>query len=445
MGGPEVDTEGATGIYGETFDCECGRTHSIEPEAVAYEADAADRVPGLLEMATDGRRVAVLMDVRTRAAAGAEVCTALADAGWEVLAVLVRDPAPGHSPVCEDRTKEKLEDEIGPVDAFVSVGSGVITDLTRWIAWDGARRFVSFATAASMNGYCSANVAPAINGAKTLLRARPPLAVVSAPSVIQGAPYELTTSGLGDALAKAVSTADWRMNNIIFGDYFCPRAVSLIAGIETRYLEHPEDVKAGQPDAMEAIYRALLLTGTAMTMAGTTSPCSGGEHAVSHALDMTAMSRGLEHDLHGRQVGIGTILTSELYRRVLATESPEFVEPQESVDREYWGNLADVVAPEYAGKTERLHEAVDVLSRGDAWDRLRTGVEPMTREPEVTRDCLKRAGAAFRAEDIGVDRERLLAAFTHAHEMRPRFMILDLARLLGIMPGTAREIVETWA
>jgi glycerol-1-phosphate dehydrogenase [NAD(P)+] len=411
---------------------------------VIYEADAADRLPRVLAEAVDGRRVAVLMDVRTRDAAGGEVCGALTDAGWEVLAALARDPAPGHSPICDDMTKDKLAEEIGPVDAFVSVGSGVITDLTRWIAWERGQRFVSFATAASMNGYCSANVAPAINGVKTLLRTRPPLAVVSTPSVIQGAPYELTTSGLGDVLARSVSTADWRMNEIIFGDYFCPRAVALIAGIEPRYLEHPEDVEAGDSDALEALFQALLLTGTAMTMAGTTSPCSGGEHAVSHALDMTAMARGLKHDLHGRQVGIGTVLTSELYRRVLAVESPEFLEPQESVDRSYWGDLTDVVAPEYAGKIERLHQAVEVLSQGDAWDRLREGVAAIARAPEVTLDCLRRAGAAFRAEHIGCDGERLLAAFIHGHEMRPRFMILDLARLLGIMPAAAREIVETW-
>ena len=45
----------------------------------------------------------------------------------------------------------------------------------------------------------------------------------------------------------------------------------------------------------------------------------------------------------------------------------------------------------------------------------------------------------------GVDRDRLLAAFRHAHEIRSRFTVLDLARLCGVLPGAYEEIVDRWA
>ena len=47
-----------------------------------------------------------------------------------------------------------------------------------------------------------------------------------------------------------------------------------------------------------------------MTMAETSAPASGGEHLISHSLDMMSSIDGQPHDLHGRQVGIGTILAA---------------------------------------------------------------------------------------------------------------------------------------
>ena len=52
-----------------------------------------------------------------------------------------------------------------------------------------------------------------------------------------------------------------------------------------------------------------------MTMAETSSPASGGEHQVSHALNMMSFIDSGAHDLDGRQVDVGTLIIGELYRR----------------------------------------------------------------------------------------------------------------------------------
>ena len=432
-------------LFGKTIECTCGRTHKIEPREVIYAKDALSRLTSVCCRVVDGRQVAVLMDVRTRAAAGGEAADLLSGAGWKVTEVLVPDPGEACSPVCDEMTKEALAGRINKPDLILTVGSGVVTDLGKWLAMEACIPFVSFATAASMNGYTSANVAPTISGVKTLLRARPPAALLSTPAVLRDAPYELTASGLGDALAKAVSSADWRLNHLLFGDYYCPKSVGLTGKVEPMYLNHPEAIRARRPEAIEALFQALVLTGLAMTMAETSSPASGGEHLISHCLDMMSFVDGQSHDLHGRQVGVGTILTSELYRRALAIDSPRFAGPPENVDSAFWGPLAGVVAQQYAEKLPRLEQAKAALSRPGAWGQLRRKLKPMLRPPEVIRDCLSRAGAAFRAEDIGCGRPRLLEAFLHAHEIRSRFTILDLARLLGLMPDAAAEITEQWA
>ena len=107
--------------------------------------------------------------------------------------------------------------------------------------------------------------------------------------------------------------------------------------------------------------------------------------------------------------------------------------------------MGGVVAEHYAEKIPRIEAARSRLAEGNAWDELRARFAPLVRPPEVTRDCLKRAGAAYRAEDIGCEKDRLLDAFLHAHEMRARFTVLDLARLVGVMPDAAEEIVNEWA
>jgi len=431
-------------FFGQTIECACGKTHRIEPGLVIYENDALRRLPAVLAEFATGRRVAVMMDTRTRAVAGAAAAQLLRAAGWNVSELVVPDPPGGTTPVCDGGTHDELVNRLAEPDAILTVGSGVVNDLGKWIAFDRDLPHVCFGTAASMNGYASANVAVAIDGVKSLIWARPARAVVADPAILRDAPFELITAGLGDVLAKSVSSADWRLNNILFGDYFCERSVSLIADIEPLYVEHPDRIRELDADAIAALFRALLLTGVAMTMAGTSSPASGGEHLISHTLDMMSSLDGTRHDLHGRQVGVGTIIASEIYRRVMALESPKFIMEPAGVDRAFWGRLAEGVESFYADKPARLDAAVAALSTGNTWDRVREAVAPMLRPPEQIRDCLRLAGAAWRAEDLGCSRDRLRDALLNAHVIRPRFTILDLARLVGVLPAAADEIVEQW-
>ena len=432
-------------LLGRALECECGKTHRIDPRELLYADDAVARFPAVCERHCRGRRASVLTDVRTREAAGADVARALAGAGWRVREVLVEDRPGGLSPVCDEATRRRVGELIGQADLVVSVGAGVISDLGKWIAFEMDLPAATFATAASMNGYAAANVASAAEGVKVMIRARPPLAVASSPSVLCGAPRELAAAGLGDVLARSVSSADWRVNSLIFGDYYCPRAVALVAEIEPLYIEHPEAIRECEPWAVTALFDALLLTGIGMTMAETSDPASGAEHLVSHPRDRLAAGGGTEHDLHGRQVGVGTILAAELYRLVLAVESPRPVAPGGGVDRAFWGPLGDAVAGHYRGKVPRLAAAAEWLSRGGNWDTLREEISPMVRDPGTIRDCLRRAGGAWRAEDLGVGRDRMRQVLSRAHEMRGRFTVLDLAILLGVMPAAAERIVDEWA
>jgi len=428
-------------LLGRTFECECSQTHTVKTQAIVYAEDAIDRVPSLLKN-LPGRRIAILADARTWEVAGRTVADRLERASWRCHIVIVPDED-GHTPVCDDQTFERLRSEWLPVDGALAVGTGVVNDLTKWLAFDRGIPFAVVATAATMNGFTSANVAPAIRGVKTLIKAEAPVFAAAVPSIIAAAPFELTTAGLGDAIAKPISTADWLMNHLFNGEHFCPVAGSLIDALEPFYLDHPEHLRDKRPQALEALFKALCFSGVAMTVIGTSAPASGGEHLLSHTLDMMSSVDGRPHDLHGRQVSLGTIVAAVLYERVLQITTPKPM-PQPGLDEAFWGIRADSVREQYMAKQPVLERMAAKMKDRGTWEEFRRRCGPLVRRPQQIKDCLQKAGAAHVAGDLGCSRDRVRTAMLHMHEIRKRPTVVDLAWLLGILPDAVDDIFDHW-
>lgn len=425
----------------------CGRQHRINVQETIVCSGALAELPAVIASYTGSRRVAMLSDERTHAVAGAQALDFLASAGIQVDSLVLASPdAAGHAPACDDTTREWLSEEFPEAPCYIAVGSGVVSDLTKWVAFDRGAPYVAVATAASMNGYASDNIAPMLRGVKTLLHGRGPVAVIGDLEVLRSAPHEMTAAGLGDVLAKSVSTADWRLNQLLFGEYFCPFCAGLIDEIEPIYMGKPEAIGRHTLGGIEALFEALIYTGLSMSMAGTSAPASGGEHLVSHTLDMMAVRDGIEHDLHGRQVGVGTILGAVLYAEIAALDDPAFTVPDGSgTDPGCWGRFADVVEEKHVLKRGRARAAAEkFVASPQLWETVRSEVAASVHTPRSIKGCLRRAGAAHRLQDIGVDRARFLDVLAHCHEIRDRYTIIDLARTVGILPGRAEELVDMW-
>ncbi len=430
-------------LLGTTFGCRCGRTHAIPTRAVIYSSAALARLPETLAAHLPGRRIVLVADERTWPLVGQACQERLMQAGWRVIELILPD-GPHGSPVCDEATHAALLAGLPSADGFLAVGSGAISDLVKWLSRDTGRPYAAFATAASMNGYASTNIAPSIRGVKRVLSGTVPTVILADPAIIREAPFELTAAGFGDVLAKPVSMADWKLNQLLFGEYYCPVCAELIRSLEPGYLAHPEAIRAREPAAIEALFQALIYSGVSMTMAGTSFPASGGEHLVSHALDMVASARGLKHDYHGRQVGLGTIFACALYERVLAIEAPDFQPAAEPTDTAFWASLAPAVEEEHALKRKKVEEAVRQLKQGGAWDRIRAALTPTLRSAAELKRCLRDAGAAHRVADIGCTRDHFLAAILRCHQLRERYTIVDLARAAGVLPAGAGEIIDEY-
>ena len=102
----------------------------------------------------------------------------------------------------------------GEADVLIAVGSGVLTDLTRYVANRSGRFFVSVPTAASMDGYASSVAAMEFGGMKTTFPAVAPAAIFADPVTVAAAPPDMTRSGLGDLLGKASARVDWPMGSM---------------------------------------------------------------------------------------------------------------------------------------------------------------------------------------------------------------------------------------
>jgi glycerol-1-phosphate dehydrogenase [NAD(P)+] len=268
------------------------------------------------------------------------------------------------------------------------------------------------------------------------------------------APFELTAAGLGDCIAKPVSTADWIMNHIFCDEYFCRYCSEMINTLEPYYFNHSEDIRDRKPAAIEALFKALLYSGIAMTIVGTSAPASGGEHLLSHTLDMMSSIDGIAHDLHGRQVGLGTLFTSAIYDRIFQIEDPTRVagilpairgrDALDTIDSMFWGSLTESVRQQYEQKKPLLQSLSEKLTNSETWQTFLTASRNQVRSPDQIKNCLRTAGAAHTFEDIGCSRRRLRAAILHMHEIRKRPTVIDLAWILGILPGATDEIIDQW-
>lgn len=440
-------------LLGASFDCECGRTHTVPVKRIVLEKGAYQRLPEVLEELSLSRELCLVADDYTYDVLGSRVARLLSGRGYLVREVVIPSP-PGGTVRADQPTADELQSELPSVPLFVAVGSGTINDLTKLSAFRRNIPYVVVCTAPSMNGYTSSIVALTSNGLKTTSESHPPIAVVADLDVLIESPMELITAGLGDIISKPVSTADWKLAEIVSGEYFCSRPIELVAQLEPQFMGNPRGIRLRQPEAIRALTEALLYSGISMVIAGSSSPASGGEHLISHTLDMQADLRGRKHDLHGRQVGVATLFSAALYERVVQSSPPTIdseallghaagLGDSDSSLEAYWGPLAEVVRNELSFKTmgqEGLRKRVATIQT--KWPQIRNGIEGFLRPWTQIRDVLRQAGAATRIRDIGVSVEQFREAVLHAREMRRRYTVLDLSHEFGLLEKHLDAILD---
>ena len=177
------------------------------------------------------------------------------------------------------------------VDIILGFGGGRSLDVAKLLARDTGLNWISIPTAASHDGIAS-NVASVMqNGYKYSQKCKSPIAVVADLLIISRAPNELRSAGIGDIICKASSLAEWRLAHEEKNEPFNDEVHSMVELALASVLKD---------QSLESLVRAEVTAGKAMSLFGSSRPCSGTEHAISHAMDRR------DHMLHGFQVAFAT-------------------------------------------------------------------------------------------------------------------------------------------
>jgi len=290
--------------------CQCGKTHGMDIKKILLEPDALEQIPQVIQELGLSGKAAIICDRNTWQAAGMRVAALLPER--HVIMVDRDDIHP------DERTVAEIENNY-PGDAayFVGVGGGVITDTAKYIGRQhGGVPVVLVPTAASVDGFAANSSVMTFNNFKHPLTTQSAAAIIADTNVLARAPYRLTASGLGDLLGKYIALADWKLANLVTGEALCPRIYGMVDEALERAMRIINKVKENDPDAIEALMYALILSGLTIQMWGNARPASGSEHMVAHVWELAIFSPDAGF-LHGETVGVGTIVCKKFYEKFI--------------------------------------------------------------------------------------------------------------------------------
>jgi len=191
----------------------------------------------------------------------------------------------------------------------LGVGGGTKIDIAKLSSARQGTPFISVPTTASHDG-----IASPLSSIKGLekpysVMAQAPIAIVADTNVIKQAPFRLVASGCGDVIAKFTAVRDWKLAHEEVGEYYGEYAASLALMSAELVIQNAKHIRPENEEGLRVLLEALISCGVAMSIAGSSRPCSGAEHLFSHALDMIKPNSSM----HGERCGVGTIMMAYLH------------------------------------------------------------------------------------------------------------------------------------
>ncbi len=240
----------------------------------------------------------------TKSIAGREVIDLLSDKRMDVNHLVVNSSTMWEVRAVEEKVRQ-LKAQI-----VLGVGGGTKIDVAKLSSTRQGIPFISVPTTASHDGIASP--VAAVKGLKKpySVMAQAPMAIVADTAIIIQSDYRFTASGCGDLVSKFTSVRDWELAHKMKGEYYGEYAASLALMSARLVTKNADLIKPGSEEGLRLILEALISCGVAMSIAGSSKPCSGSEHLFSHALDQIEPN----NSLHGEQCGVGTIMMAYLYK-----------------------------------------------------------------------------------------------------------------------------------
>ena len=195
-------------------------------------------------------------------------------------------------------------------DVVLGIGGGKVIDVAKLTASLKNLPFISIPTTLSHDGIASSRASIKGITGPTSVEAQVPIAIIGDVHVISMSPYRLTASGCGDIIAKYTAVKDWKLAHRAKGEYYGEYASNLALMSAKLVMKDANVIRRTKEEGARIVLEALISCGVAMSIAGSSRPCSGSEHLFSHALDQVAPKPAL----HGEQCGVGAIMMAYLWK-----------------------------------------------------------------------------------------------------------------------------------
>ncbi|MBR5295907.1 MAG: sn-glycerol-1-phosphate dehydrogenase [Clostridia bacterium] len=428
----------------------CGRVHESRVEEVLAGKGVLCSLPEILEK-RGMQRPFLLSDRNTEKAAGERVKEILSEKG-----VFFEEC------ILSSEKVEPSEEAMGEVilhynpscDGVIAIGSGVIGDLAKLLAATAKVELITVATAPSMDGFASETSSMVRGGVKVSLPSRCASVILGDTDILKNAPMKMLRAGLGDMLAKYISICEWRIANIITGEYYCEEIASLVRNALKKCVDNADGLLNRQEEAVEAVFEGLVLGGMAMSFAGVSRPASGVEHYISHVWEMRALERGEPYELHGLQCAVGTLVAARLYAKLLEVKPDRekalnhaknySIEEHNKALRAFLGTSAEpMIALEKKEKKydPDLHEKrLEIIL--SSWEKIVSVIREEVPSPEALTALYKKISLPMTPEEIGIPAAITPDTFRFTGDIRDKYVLSRLLWDLGELEEFSEETLK---
>jgi glycerol-1-phosphate dehydrogenase [NAD(P)+] len=191
-------------------------------------------------------------------------------------------------------------------DAVVGIGGGKTIDTAKYAATRWGLPMVSVATSLANDGVASPVASLVTDGIKGSYGVHIPIAVIVDLDFVEDGDERLNRAGIGDVISNICALADWELAREVRGEPVDGLSASLARMGAEAVLNHPGDLT--DDGFVTVLAEALIASGLAMAVCGSSRPCSGGCHEIIHAAD----SLFPDTASHGELAGLGALFCTYL-------------------------------------------------------------------------------------------------------------------------------------
>lgn len=418
-------------------------------ENILIENDAIKKLPDVLEQ-LGYKKILLIADTNTYKAAGSKIQEILTKNNIDFKKYIFK--IEGNDLIPNEEAVGKLLIQVEKdTEVIVTVGSGTLNDLAKFVSYRLGISCIIVATAPSMDGFASNSAALILDNLKTTCDAVCVKAIIGDISILKEAPMEMILAGFGDIVGKYSALNDWKLSQLINNEYLCEVAYKMASNSLNKCINNTNGIKNREDIAIKNLMEALVGAGIAMSYVGNTRPASGSEHHLAHYWEMMFLFDGKKALLHGRKVAIATVITAKL-REILSKSSIDFEEAiitakkfdqnkwKESVEKFYKKAANGIITINENGNLNSIEERLKRISIiKENLEKIINIIQEMPSAKEIEL-ILKKVGAPYNPKQVGIDEKDIVNGIIMAKEVRTRYTIFNLLWDIGALDDFAFQV-----